>query len=367
MATPLKVGLVGTGGISRRHITAYLEHPDRVQLTAVCDIDETLAQEFAKKAGVDAVYTDFDKMLREADIEAVDNCTGHAQHAPLCIAAAEAGKHAIVEKAMALTVQECRDMIAAADKAGVTLMVAQHLRHSPQAAAVKRCVEDGKLGEIQAARTHVIMQGPQKSWMNDAEKGGGVLLLNSVHHVDLLRYYVGNVKRVIAICKSVQPQMANGAEDLVAATLEFENGAIGDLFASWTTHLSPVEASYMLLGSKGSVHSTPPEMPWSDATPVPHFGTVMFAQKEDFDRRNPREANEYGLRMIRPTFEPIDTSGIDLPSTNYFVNEILHFEECVRTGREPTSSGRDNIETVKVILGIFESSRTGKAVDLADL
>ena len=363
MATPLKVGLVGTGGISRRHITAYLEHPDRVQLTAVCDIDETLAQEFAKKAGVDAVYTDFDKMLHEADIEAVDNCTGHAQHAPLCIAAAEAGKHVIVEKAMATTVQECRDMIAAADKAGVTLMVAQHLRHSPQAAAVKRCVEDGKLGEIQAARTHVIMQGPQKSWMNDAEKGGGVLLLNSVHHVDLLRYYVGNVKRVTAICKSVQPQMANGAEDLVAATLEFENGAIGDLFASWTTRLSPVGASYMLLGSKGSVHSTPPEMPGSDATPIPHFGTVMIAQKEDLDPTNDRDRQ----RMIRPPFEPIDTSGTDLPSANFFVNEILHFEECCRTGREPISSGRDNIETIKIILGIFESSRTGKAVDLDDL
>ena len=106
MATPLKVGLVGTGGISRRHITAYLEHPDRVKLTAVCDLDETRAQEFARKAGVEAVYTDFDKMLREADIDAVDNCTFHHQHAPLCIAAAEAGKHVIVEKPMARTVQD---------------------------------------------------------------------------------------------------------------------------------------------------------------------------------------------------------------------------------------------------------------------
>ena len=73
MASPLKVGLVGTGGISRAHMTAYLEHPDRVQLTAVCDVVEPAAQEYAKKTGVEAVYTDFDKMLREADIEAVDN------------------------------------------------------------------------------------------------------------------------------------------------------------------------------------------------------------------------------------------------------------------------------------------------------
>ena len=79
MPNPLKVGLVGTGGISRAHMTAYLEHSDRVQLTAVCDLDESRGQEYAKKTGVEAVYTDFDQMLREADIDAVDNCTGHAQ------------------------------------------------------------------------------------------------------------------------------------------------------------------------------------------------------------------------------------------------------------------------------------------------
>ena len=69
----------------------------------------------------------------------------------------------------------------------------------------------------------------------------------------------------------------------------------------------------------------------------------------------------------RPSFEPIDTSGADVPTNNFFVNEILHFEECVRTGREPISSGRDNIETIKIIHGIFESSQTGKPVDLDDL
>ena len=204
MATPLKIGMVGTGGISNRHITAYLEHPDRVKLTAVCDLDETRAQEFARKAGVEAVYTDFDKMLREADIEAVDNCTGHAQHAPLCIAAAEAGKHAIVEKAMALTVQECRDMIEAADKAGVTLMVAQDLRYSPEAVAVKRFIDDGKLGDIVAARTHLIGRGgsiPGYERYADAKQGGGVMRAVQVHHIDLLRYYVGNVKRVTGVCK----------------------------------------------------------------------------------------------------------------------------------------------------------------------
>jgi predicted dehydrogenase len=353
MSEPLKVGLVGTGAISDRHMTAYLEHPDRVQLTAVCDIDEPLAKEYARKAGVEAVYLDYDNMLREADIDAVDICTGHYLHAPQTIAAAAAGKHVIVEKAMSITLQDCRAMIEATDRAGVTLMVAQHLRYSPEAYAVKRLIDDGKLGEIQAARTHVFRQGPQKSWYTDAKSGGGVLQLNTVHYIDLLRYYVGNVKRVTGVCRSVQPQMTNGAEDLVAATLEFENGAIGDLFSSWTTNLAPESSSYMVLGSKGTIHSTPPATA-KDDSPIRHFGIVMFGEKES-EREKP----------TNQPFEPLDTSDIVLPSTSFFVNEILHFEECIRTGSEPLSSGRDNIETMKVVLGIQESSRTGKSVDLA--
>ena len=128
MAKPLRMGLVGTGGISRRHLPAYQQFPDQVQLTAACDIVEDAVAEFGKRNGIDAVYTDFDKMLREADIDAVDICTAHNAHAPLAVAAAEAGKHAITEKPMAISLDECRQMIEAADKAGVTLMVAQHLR-----------------------------------------------------------------------------------------------------------------------------------------------------------------------------------------------------------------------------------------------
>ena len=145
MAKPLKVGVVGTGGISRRHMDAYLRHPDRVRLTAAWDIVEPLAREYASKTSVDAVYTDYADMLRHADIDAVDICTGHRQHAEQAIAAAEAGKHVLTEKAMAHTLDGCRGMIDAADKAGVTLMVAQHLRYSPEARAAKRCIDEGRL------------------------------------------------------------------------------------------------------------------------------------------------------------------------------------------------------------------------------
>ena len=383
MAEPMKVGLIGTGGISNRHMIPYLDRPDRVRLTAVCDIVESLAQEYAKKAGVDEIYLDFEEMLRDADIDAVDICTGHSSHAPLAIAAAKAGKHVIVEKAMAHTLQGCKDMLEAADKAGVTLMVAQHLRYSPEARAVKRFIDAGNLGEIRAARTHTLGGGGgdrrPNDWMKDGKAGGGVMLVQSVHHLDLLRFYVGNVKRVMGLSRSIQPNFLNDADDLVAATLEFENGAVGDLLASWSTPVSPEGMSYMIFGSEGTVHSTPPTIEQSLEAPVRQFGTIMYSVR-DAERekeqaramasgplRRPLTRERLETMMRRPTFQPLPTNDTGLPSDDYFTNEILHFEECCRTGKEPISSGRDNLETMKIIFGIFESSRTGKVMDLADL
>ena len=199
---PLKIGLVGTGSISNRHLAAYLEHRDRLELVAVCDIVQDAADEYAKRAGVSNVYTRFDDMIRNADIDAVDICTSHDQHAPQTIAAAAAGKHVLVEKSMADNLQNCREMIEAAEMAAVTLMVGQQLRYSPEARMVKQFIDEGNVGDIQAVRTHVMTMATRKPWMNDAKYGGGILMLNSVHHIDLLRYYVGNVHRVKVMRKT---------------------------------------------------------------------------------------------------------------------------------------------------------------------
>jgi predicted dehydrogenase len=358
MPRPLKVGLVGTGRIAQAHMAAYLQHPDKVALTAVCDILEDAARKYAKTAKVEAVYTDYEEMLRVADIDAVDICTIHDQHPAQTVAAADAGKHILSEKAMAHNLEGCREMIEAAEKAGVTLMVAQNLRYVPDAVAVKRLIEDGELGTIHAVRSHavfpVLFSNPGGHWMNDGKQaGGGILMTNTIHHIDLLRYYVGNVKRVTGVCKTILPEMVNGAEDLVAATLEFENGAIGDVFGSWVTSRVPEAMSYMVLGSQGTLHSTPPKTPEQQLN---QFGTIMVSSKQ-------RDKKGGG----RPRFEPVESDSVAAPSRNCFVNEILHFEACCREGKEPISSGKDNIETIKMIMGIYESSRTGRAVDLDTL
>lgn len=382
MSNPLKVGIVGAGGITRAHLPAYLERPDKVQLNAVCDLVEPLAQELAKKAGIDAVYLDMDKMLREADIEAVDICTTHNAHAPLAIAAAEAGKHVICEKPMAISVQECRDMIAAADKAGTTLMVAQHLRYAPEARAAKSLLDEGKLGTIEAVRTELFgggMRGRRRRrrqgerWMQDARRsGGGMMMSEQVHHIDLLRYYAGNVKRVNGVCKSLQEHMVHGAEDLVSATLEFESGAVGEVWAKGNA-IVPHGRTYTIFGDQGVFYASTPtveqrEVEMSGATPFRHFGHIMVALNEDLPDLDPSNMEDRRkMYFAEPPFKVLSTDDIDLPSPNYFINEILHFADCCQTGAEPISSGRDNIGTMKIIMGIYESSRTGAPVDLDDL
>ena len=232
---PLKVGLIGSGGISRAHMPAFLEHTDEVQLTAVCDIREDAAQAYADDAGVDsaAVYTDYAQMLREADVEAVDICTIHSTHRDVAVAAARAGKHVLLEKPMATSVQECRDIIEATDEAGVTFMVAQMLRFLPHYQEARRIIQSGELGQIWAARSDswfpAALPGlavPSDWWGFDKQRnGGGVLIMVAVHQLDLLRYFIGDVRRVTARYWTDHPMLKNGAEDRVVATLEFANGA----------------------------------------------------------------------------------------------------------------------------------------------
>ncbi len=168
MTEPLKVGLIGTGSISRAHLPGYQLAPDRVRLTAVCDIRADAARQFAA----------------DAQIDAVDICTIHDTHAPLAIAAARAGKHVLLEKPMAVSIDECRQILEATEQAGVTFMVAQQLRHVPSYMALRRRIQAPELGQIWSARCDTLLAAaltdnlasgrPRQGWWGfDGKRGGG--------------------------------------------------------------------------------------------------------------------------------------------------------------------------------------------------
>ncbi len=353
----LRVGLVGCGGISAAHLGAHREYPDQFRYTAVCDLVEASACRRAAELGHVSVYTDPAKMLAEADIEAVDICTVHDQHAALAIAAVRAGKHVIVEKPMACSLEECRGMIAAAEKAGVILMVAQMQRYDPGYQKLKQIIKSGELGPIRAMRMDAMQDGVEalvgNSWLLDGKRaGGGVVISVLVHKIDLARYLIGEVVRVTAITRQLHPMFKNGAEDYVAAILEFENRAIGELFGTYSGFRQPYSEMFMIFGDHGSIHALPPVGQYA--------GPAYVASRKRSPAFN-EWSDQYG------GFTPVVGDAGALPTANSFTNELLHFADCCRSGREPLSSGKDNLGTMKVVLGIYESARTGMPVELKEL
>ena len=294
--------------------------------------------------------TDYHAVLANNDVDAVDLCLPHHLHAEVAIAAAQAGKHVLVEKPMACSLEQCRAMVTAAAQAGVILMVAQVQRYTPSYRGVRRLVASGELGPIRAVRFDSMQNlqlGPEHWLYDGALAGGGIVISVSVHRIDLVRYFVGDVRRVTAICRPGELPFHNGAETYATATLEFANGAIGEHFATYSGFRMPYSESFMLFGDDGAVHALP--------EPGHSQGPAFYAsrQHDGLAADTPRWERQF------TGFLPVEPDRQNLPSDDGFTNEIAHFVACCRSGEEPLSSGRDNLGTMAVIFAIYESARQG--------
>ncbi|MFX1456258.1 MAG: Gfo/Idh/MocA family protein [Promethearchaeota archaeon] len=359
MSNPLKVGLIGTGSIAQLHGNAYRKFPDRVRLTAVCDIEEKAVKGFANSFGLDKIYTNPDELLEKADVDAVDICTTHDTHYQITMAAIQAEKHILLEKPMAINMGHCRELVKKADKAGLTFMIGQNLRYLPQSQTVQKIIKNGKLGEVWAVQSYDIMGSiPPSSkvsnppdeihwYFNGKRSGGGSLITLSIHSIDLFRYYIGDIEKVIARTWTGNPYFSNNAEDRAIANLFFKNGAIGYAVSSFTT-TSPWSHRYLIYGERGTISSDPPV---GEMNIMQFLAPVMISSGD-------RDAG------LKNKFVPIEPDIEGLSSKDPYINEILHFAECSKNGKEPISSGKDNLGTMKAIFGIYKSAQTGKIEDL---
>ena len=174
-----------------------------------------------------------------------------------------------------------------------------------------------------------------------------------VHRLDLMRFLVGDVRQVVsAAVKTSNPKFVNGAEEFAATTLEFDNGALGQAFATVSAYRTPWSEQLLVFGEHGTIHASPP--------PGKMRSRAFVASER-------RSAPVVDWADQFDGFEAIDVDAEGLPSESGQVNEILHVASCCATGAEPLSSGRDNLGTMKLVAGIYESARTGQPVELADL
>jgi predicted dehydrogenase len=243
---PVRLAVVGTGGMANAHARHFKEIPG-VSLTAACDIDRPRVEAYAAQHGVAAVYTDLAKLLREAPVDAVVVATPDAFHAPVTLACLKAGKHVLCEKPLALNYAEARRMVAAARKAGVINMVNLSYRGWPAIQGVAELVRRGVIGELRHVEASYLQAwlpstiwgdwrtSPNWLWrLSTAHGSNGVLGDIGVHIVDFATYPAGGVGKVYCQLKAFPKAPGNrigeyrlDANDSATLNVTFKNGALG--------------------------------------------------------------------------------------------------------------------------------------------
>ncbi|MHC1740078.1 MAG: Gfo/Idh/MocA family protein [Anaerolineaceae bacterium] len=205
---PIRVAIVGCGRISDLHQMGYRGRED-AKIVAVCDVNKAHAKKKAAEWGVEKVYTDYQQILDDREVDVVELLTPHHLHCPMTIQAAQAGKHISVQKPMALSAAEADSMILAANTAGVTLRVYETFVFYAPAMRAKAMIEAGEIGEVRAVRMHISTGTGDTSWnvplsswvwrINEKQCGGGPLVFDHGYHLFSLGYYLGGpVEKVYA-------------------------------------------------------------------------------------------------------------------------------------------------------------------------
>ena len=351
-----KVGfaVVGCGVIGPFH-TQCIDTCGKAAIVALCDIEKDKADELAAEHGGGiATYADYREMLdTEGDIDVVCVCTPSGHHWEVTVAAAQRGRHVLSEKPLDVTSAHMDAMIDACRTAGVKLGCIFQRRTYASSRKVKQFLDDGRLGRLVLVDSHqkyyrspayYQSAGWRGTWELD---GGGALMNQAVHGIDLTQYLVGDVESVFAYAAPLVRHIE--VEDTCVAVLKFANGAMGTL--TGTTSVTPGFACrHEIHGEDGTIHLT-------------DYGIEkVFLADERAGKAEEIDPAEYADGG--PDTDMASTSDPrNIPSFGHAV-QIEDMAEAVLTAREPMIPGTEARKAVEVILAIYESARTGREVRL---
>lgn len=335
-----RVAFVGCGRISANHFEA-LSKIDGLDLVAVCDVVEDRARAAGEKWGV-PWFTSQEQMLADAACDVVAIATPSGLHPQHGILAAHAGKHVVCEKPMAISLASADALVKACDDAGVQLFVVKQNRLNATVQLVKRALDKGRFGRLYMANATVRWSRPQEyydqaPWRGTWEFDGGAFMNQASHYVDLLQWFVGPVESVMAKTATMARRIE--AEDSGAAVLRFRNGAIGVMEVTMLTFPKNYEGSITLLGEKGTVRI--------GGTAVNRIEHWQFADYDDDDKL-------------------VDAANTNPPSVYGFGHEPYYRNvlKVLRGEAAPDTDGRGGRKSLELILGIYESAKTGREVPL---
>ena len=342
----LRVGIIGAGNIAQNaHLPVYQERKD-VEVVAIADWNLERAQEAAKKFHIPHAYQNVEELLAAEEIDYVDICVWNRSHAPVAIAAAKAGKHILCEKPMAIDLEDALKMEASIREAGVQFMLAVPTRYSAEAQLLNQKRKEGKLGDINYAKTaNVRRRGTPIGWFTDTQKsGGGPVIDIGVHCIDRTWYLMGR-PRPVRVSASTAYQIGNfktkgvnrwtamdsdvtafDTEDSAAGVIHFENGATMLFEVSWALNAPPTEYT-QICGTKAGATLNP---------------LTIYGEDMDYLTDN-------RLTTLNP---------------NIFDEEIGHFLNSLRTGAPVESPLEDGVTVQRMLQGIYDSARLGREVEI---
>jgi predicted dehydrogenase len=341
-------GIVGCGVIGPWHRDA-IQYLEEAELVACCDVDEARGRKMAEESeGQVKFYGDYGDLVRDPGVDAVCVCTPSGLHGEVAVSAAEAGKHVLCEKPMEITSEKMDEMISACRKNGVKLGNIFQRRTHRSSQIAKDAIDGGILGKMvlgdiylkyYRAQSYYESAGWRGTWALD---GGGALMNQGVHGIDLALWIMGPVRSVYGRSDHLVRDIE--VEDTAIALLEYESGAWGVL--EGTTSVNPGESTTLSMhGKKGTIT-------------LENDSISKWAVADGEDER--AEVKPYDVEGERDGAAS-DPTAIGHAGHVFLVKDLI---EAVREDREPFITGESARKGVELILGVYESSRVGKPVKL---
>jgi len=353
---PVRVGLVGCGKVGTIHAPALATTPD-TEFVGVCDALPKRANQFAARYGVRS-FSSYKAMLRE--VEAVVIGTPHPLHAEPAIEAAEAGVHILVEKPLAASLADCDAMLTAASKGGVTLGVVSQRRFYEPVLRMRQAIDQGKIGRPVLGVFQMYSWREPSYYLSDPwrgkwdTEGGGVLVNQSPHHLDVLLWFMGPVAEVSGYWGNLNHPSVE-VEDTAVASLRFRNGGLGSLLAS-LSQKPGLHSKIHVHGSSGAsigieIDRGPTFIAGVSSIAEPPLNDIWTIPGEEL--RLPIFHEE-----DRQRFASLDAT------THYHALQFRDFFRALREGRAPLVTGEDGRAVVELFTAIYQSGRERRAIPL---
>jgi UDP-N-acetyl-2-amino-2-deoxyglucuronate dehydrogenase len=339
-------GIIGCGVGATFHLKG-IRNAQNAKVIAVADMDPQKAEMFAKENHIPTWYDDYQKLLSRSDIEIICICTPSGLHSDIAVEAAKAGKHILCEKPMDVTLAAADRMINAAERANVKLGIVLQWRTYESIRRVRQTVLEGGLGKMvlgDAYLKYYRAQGYYDSakwrgtWVMD---GGGALMNQGIHGIDILQWIMGDVNTVYARADHLVRNIET--EDTAVAVVTYKNGAYGTIIG--TTAAFPAEEPRLEFHGE--------------------LGTIMM--EEQIIRKWVVQDRDGNAKVLTPQSDNMKIGGIADPTTLYTIGHeriIQNMLDVLRYGKELYCSGIEGRKSIELILAIYESAKTGKEIKL---